>query len=246
MPQKANNETRMGHLETCHVLKRMTKADDDVVFVLSEEVVAVKVNYSERMQAIANHPPSSCENPLVEAAALRMVGTTHPHVLGSIETLYDGGNLYVVLPYCEGGDLHDLVVDYQERTGTRFGLPESQARRWFRDLLQGVKRLHSLGLCHRDLSPENVIIKSGNGAVIDLGMCLRVPHFADEGVVTRRLINPQGRLGKLPYMSPEIYRNVDAFDGYAVDMWGCGTILFYLLTGTKIRAATIPILSSMP
>eukprot|EP00562_Extubocellulus_spinifer_P019943 CAMPEP_0178600294 /NCGR_PEP_ID=MMETSP0697-20121206/33777_1 /TAXON_ID=265572 /ORGANISM="Extubocellulus spinifer, Strain CCMP396" /LENGTH=499 /DNA_ID=CAMNT_0020238275 /DNA_START=226 /DNA_END=1725 /DNA_ORIENTATION=+ len=245
IPQKANTETRMGHLEHCHVLKRMTEADDDVVFVLSEELVAIKVNYGERMQAIANQPPSSSENPLVEAAALRMVGTTHPHVIGSIQTLYDGDNLFFVLPYCDGGDLHDLVVDYQRNTGARFGLPESQARRWFRDLLKGVEHLHSLGLCHRDLSPENVIIKTGNGAVIDLGMCLRVPRFEEDGIVTRRLMNPQGRLGKLPYMSPDIYRNADAFDGYAIDMWCCGTILFFLITGTKYEHPYDPVFNAM-
>ena len=135
MPHKATMETRMGHLEKCHVLRRMDKSsggmddssevdsdsgdnDGDVVFVLTDECVAVKVNYCDRMQRLADTSPHSGENPLVEIAALQKVGTKNPHVLGSIEALYDGQTLSVVLPYCDGGDLHDLVVEHQMKAGT--------------------------------------------------------------------------------------------------------------------------------
>jgi len=50
---------------------------------------------------------------------------------------------------------------------------------------------------------------------------------------TRRrvLIRPQGTCGKWIYMSPEIYKDRDPFDGYAVDIWAAGVILFLMLTG---------------
>merc|ERR1711971_56514 len=47
----------------------------------------------------------------------------------------------------------------------------------------------------------------------------------------RSLIRPQGTCGKWIYMSPEIYRNEEPFDGFAVDMWAAGVILFLMLTG---------------
>lgn len=47
----------------------------------------------------------------------------------------------------------------------------------------------------------------------------------------RQLISPQGTCGKWIYMSPEIYQNSDPFDGFAVDMWAAGVILFLMLTG---------------
>jgi serine/threonine protein kinase len=49
----------------------------------------------------------------------------------------------------------------------------------------------------------------------------------------KRLLKPQGACGKLPYMSPEIYRNRDDFDGEAVDVWTVGTILFCMLSGNR-------------
>lgn len=47
----------------------------------------------------------------------------------------------------------------------------------------------------------------------------------------RYLMSPQGTCGKWIYMSPEIYQNQQPFDGYAVDMWAAGVILFLMLTG---------------
>jgi serine/threonine protein kinase len=47
----------------------------------------------------------------------------------------------------------------------------------------------------------------------------------------RMLIKPQGTCGKWIYMSPEIYKNRKPFDGYAVDMWAAGVILFLMMTG---------------
>ena len=271
MPHKATIETRMGHLEKCHVLRRMDKSsggmddssevdsdssgsDGDVVFVLTDECVAVKVNYCDRMQRLADTSPHSGENPLVEIAALQMVGTKNSHVLGSIEALYDGQTLSVVLPYCDGGDLHDLVVEHQMKAGTRYGLPEEEARRWFRQLLAGLHHLQSMDVCHRDLSPENLIVKDGKALIIDMGMCMQIPVFEEEITGStestprrkrRRLLLPQGVVGKLPYMSPETYRNTEPFDGFAIDMWTAGTTLFFLLSGAKYEHPFDPIFEAM-
>lgn len=47
----------------------------------------------------------------------------------------------------------------------------------------------------------------------------------------RSLILPQGTCGKWIYMSPEICRDKEPFDGFAVDVWASGVILFLMLTG---------------
>ena len=96
--------------------------------------------------------------------------------------------------------------------------------------------------------------------IIDMGMCLRVPvreatadisrsmgnMSLENGEMStssgnpytihgrrnpRHLIRPQGTCGKWIYMSPEIYHNKEPFDGYAIDVWAAGVILFLMLTG---------------
>ena len=122
-----------------------------------------------------------------------------------------------------------------------------------------------MGICHRDMSLENLLVHKDGALIIDMGMCLRIPYCDDDplslaasfdnmkmngghvvpqqqqsalsrdpitGRLRRRsLIRPQGTCGKWIYMSPEIYRNEEPFDGFAVDMWAAGVILFLMLTG---------------
>lgn len=76
----------------------------------------------------------------------------------------------------------------------------------------------------RDLSLENLLLAENEGLIIiDFGMALKIP-MDSEG--RPGLISPQGPCGKTNYMSPEILLNDRAFDGFKVDIWACGIILF--------------------
>ena len=75
------------------------------------------------------------EDPIKEVAAMQLVGSGHPHVLGATDVLQDGDFLYSVMPYCSGGDLFGVVVKYAEESGGEIGMPEPVARFWFRQIL---------------------------------------------------------------------------------------------------------------
>ena len=73
-----------------------------------------------------------------------------------------------------------------------------------------------------------------------MGMCLRVPYSSStdpqkvtdaSNGITRRLMIPMGTCGKHNYMSPEVYHNSENFDGFAIDLWAAGVILYIMLTG---------------
>lgn len=252
LPYKENINTIMGHVEICVVLTRCirdqsdddlsnsdsenTEGDEDIVFQVTNRYVAVKVNYCDRMDRLRDR---HAEDPLKEIAAMQVIGNSHPNVMGIVEVLFDGANLNVVMPYCGSGDLFELL---QESQSTGKGFSEAVARYWFRQIIAGIQHLHSKGICHRDLSPENIMIDNDNSLIIDMGMAIRVPYTdpSRPGQVTdisrgttKRLVIPQGACGKLPYMSPEIYKSRRPFDGGAVDIWTAGTILFCMLTGNR-------------
>eukprot|EP00523_Entomoneis_sp_CCMP467_P007490 CAMPEP_0168742230 /NCGR_PEP_ID=MMETSP0724-20121128/12927_1 /TAXON_ID=265536 /ORGANISM="Amphiprora sp., Strain CCMP467" /LENGTH=498 /DNA_ID=CAMNT_0008789769 /DNA_START=173 /DNA_END=1669 /DNA_ORIENTATION=+ len=282
IPHKKPIKTIMGHVEICAVLKRCRNDEDtsleedddedeaivlthlhgggaaadddeDVVFELTDEFVAVKVNYDAKMRKLRGR---HAEDPLKEIAAMQLIGNEHPHVLGCRDVLYDAGTqtLNVVLRYCPHGDLFQMLQDFQGNNSSDNddgspGLTEPQARYWFRQILLGLKHLRDLGICHRDLSPENVMMDHQQCLVIDFGMCLRVPYSSsandnknnnNNNKTTdirhghgKRLFRPQGACGKLPYMSPEIYKNRQPFDGELADVWTAGTILFCMLSGNR-------------
>lgn len=59
--------------------------------------------------------------------------------------------------------------------------------------------------------------------IIDMGLALRVPQFPDGRAVP---LPSQGPCGKQFYMPPEILMSTGPFDGFAVDVWACGVMLF--------------------
>jgi len=252
IPHKQTIQTIMGHVEICYVLTNdndslSDDSDDDsddemedkeITFILTRRRVAVKVNYGRRMD---RHRGRHAEDPLKEVSAMQLIGNENRHVVGIIESLVVGVNLCVVMPYAASGDMFEMLQEAQERGR---GFPEGEARFWFRQFMDGVRYLHQKGICHRDLSPENVMIDHDNSLIIDMGMAIRIPHTdpnnGNPSMVTdilngteKRLIEPQGTCGKLPYMSPEIYENRIPFDGGAVDIWTAGTILFCMVTGNR-------------
>lgn len=59
--------------------------------------------------------------------------------------------------------------------------------------------------------------------LVDFGLALRIPQ-TDDGAA--RPLPPQGECGKQYYMSPEVLTSSSEFDGFAVDVWACGVMLF--------------------
>ena len=77
------------------------------------------------------------------------------------------------------------------------------------------------------MSLENILLdKDGRAKLIDFGMALMVgqPHGVSAG--GRSSIPPTGPCGKRSYMAPEVAMGDRPYDGFAVDVWACGIILF--------------------
>lgn len=284
-PHRRLQDAIYGSVWCCLVLKRHygVAADDaaraaglepgspgaPIVWEITGGMVAIKMVEWAKVQRMRGR---LLEDPIKEVAAMQLLGTRHRNVLGSSEVLEDEHFLYSVMPYCRGGDLFSVVVQYAEENNGDIGMPEPVARFWFRQILcvrfidccrvskrpshqtkshsflytlcaqklQGLQHLQESGVCHRDLSLENVLVDGDNCLVIDMGMCLRVPYNCpdDPKSITdvrrgtiRRLMEPQGTCGKHNYMSPEIFDNTNNFDGFAIDLWAAGVILYIMLTG---------------
>jgi serine/threonine protein kinase len=90
------------------------------------------------------------------------------------------------------------------------------------------------------MSLENILVDEyKTSVVIDLGMCLKVPFDDGEtgGVADvtsgtlRRLVTPLVPCGKPNYISPEVLKSLEPFDGFAIDLWASAVILFIMLVG---------------
>ena len=235
---RAPMKTLAGHVEICQVLKRRrgdSNTFTDILFEKTNEFVAVKVCVQHQIDHLRmkHH-----EDPLKEAAVMHTLDVTRSapclaalHVPGD-DHLFDTYN--IVMPYYAGGDIFDLMQRSTRRDGG-YGVDEPNAKRIFRGLLQGLRELHDQGICHHDLSVENVMLDSqvvdqAEAYIIDFGMAVRVP--TDPTTHRPCLLRPQGRFGKPSYMAPEVYRN-QTFSGEAIDVWSAGCILFCMVTGNR-------------
>ncbi|XP_006650987.1 serine/threonine-protein kinase ATG1a [Oryza brachyantha] len=143
---------------------------------------------------------------------------SHPNILRLIDTIQEE-NLYLILEYCNGGDLEG----YRTKGGEDARLPEATARDFMRQLAEGLKILRGRSIVHRDLKPQNLLL-STNGDLITL----KIGDFGfARSLVQENLAATM--CGSPSYMAPEIMRCED-YDAKA-DLWSIGVILFQLVTG---------------
>ncbi|CAM9478596.1 unnamed protein product [Ectocarpus fasciculatus] len=172
------------------------------------------------------------EDPLKEVAALQYL-PKHPNVLACTEALLDENSIYIVTPFHGGGEVFNALS-----ASGRFG--EGQARLLFRQVLDGLLHLKRHGVCHRDVSLENLLFAEGGVVkLVDFGLALRIPQNEDGSA---RTIPPQGPCGKPYYMAPEVVASSSSsgFDGFAVDVWACGILVFAMLTGVAPFELALP------
>ncbi|KAG7361287.1 protein kinase domain containing protein [Nitzschia inconspicua] len=216
-----------GVVKECTILR--FRNDPETPWEVTEHKAAGKIMSWQKIKDLQH-----IEDPQKEVAAMQFVSRagTHPHVMGVLDVLQDEEYLLIFMPFCTSGDLFGFV----QQAG-RF--PEPMARYWFKQILEGLSHLQRMGVCHRDMSLENILVDEyTRSVVIDLGMCLRVPFDSGDGEVRdvtggglRRLIKPLIPCGKPNYISPEILASDVPFDGFAVDLWASGVILFIMLVG---------------
>lgn len=132
----------------------------------------------------------------------------------------------VVMPWYGSRDLFGALrpVPNPGGTGSTSRYPEAEARAAFAQLVSSVSYLHSRGIAHMDISPENAVLSDAGGVhVIDLGVAVNT--------IAERHTVPRGKSG---YCAPEVARGHAQYDPELADVWSLGVLLFVMLTGKHL------------
>ncbi|XP_008244197.1 PREDICTED: serine/threonine-protein kinase ATG1a isoform X2 [Prunus mume] len=159
--------------------------------------------------------PKVSDSLLKEISILSTIN--HPNIIRLFEAIQTQDKIYLVLEYCDGGDL----AAYIHRHGK---VSENVAKHFMRQLAAGLQVLQEKHLIHRDLKPQNLLLST----TIEETPLLKIGDFG-----FARSLTPQDLAdtlcGSPLYMAPEIIQN-QKYDAKA-DLWSVGAILFQLVTG---------------
>lgn len=115
--------------------------------------------------------------------------------------------LCIVMEFAEDGDLTSIIEKHKRN---RTSVPETQIWSYLIQMTRGLKALHEMSICHRDLKCANVFIAKDN--VLKLGD-MNVSKIAIQGLMKTQTGTPY-------YCSPEIWKG-QSYD-YRSDIWSLG------------------------
>ncbi len=161
-----------------------------------------------------------------EGNALQLL--EHPHIIGAVDQLLEGGRLYVVMELARGLPLSQIVM--------RGPLAPRRALVLARQMLEGVEHAHGRGVVHRDLKPDNVIVTTAGTPenpfervkLLDFGL-VKLLDDAAALIGGSKLTRTGIAFGTPAYIAPESAQG-RPIDGRA-DLYAIGVMLFEMLTG---------------
>ena len=150
---------------------------------------------------------------------------SHPNIVTLHECFEHEGRVMLSLEYVEGETLDSLIARQVARAtlagpGALPGLPLLRAWHYFQQLLGALAAAHAIGLVHRDVKPQNVLLRADG-----------VVKLTDFGIATRSTsqVGQSNAVGTGAFMSPEQVLS-KAVDGRS-DLYSAAIVLYMMLSG---------------
>jgi serine/threonine protein kinase len=122
-----------------------------------------------------------------------VIGLRHEHLLSILGYWMENKRLYIVMELAEGS----LATQYQRYRHMQLpGIPRKELLDYFQEAAQGLDYLHEKGICHRDVKPDNLLLRAGRLKVADFGLA-RVEPLP---------LSSSSMVGTPAYMAPEAWR----------------------------------------
>jgi serine/threonine protein kinase len=144
----------------------------------------------------------------------------HPNIVQVFDVGEDDGRPYIVMEQVDGGTVDDRL------NGRRRSIATGEGLRMLSQLCEGLGHAHAKKLVHRDIKPQNLLLRSSDG-------CLKITDFgiARAAEETTRLTQAGKVIGTERYMAPE--QMADGKITPAADVYACGVVADELLPQSR-------------
>ena len=190
----------------------------------------------KRAVAVKVLPPELAFREEIRMRFLREAETaarlSHPHIV-PIHSVGEGpeGLVYFVMAYVDGESL-------AARLKRRERLPPEEARRIMMETADALGAGHALGIIHRDVKPDNILLEGSRGRTVltDFGIAKALTSTTGPGTLTATGV----AIGTPHYMSPEQAAGDREIDGRS-DIYSLGVVGYQMLAGElPFSAPTVP------
>ena len=179
------------------------------IYIKTGEKVAIKIINKKKLKEKNDQIHLKREIDLLQKL-------NHTNIISVFEIFENIDNYYIIMEYCSKGELFNYIVSKKR-------LNEGEAAYFFYQLINGLEYIHSIGISHRDIKPENLLLTNNYVLkIIDFGLS----NYYEENL-NKYLKTP---CGSPCYSSPEMVSGL-SYDGFKVDIWSCGIVLFAMLCG---------------
>src|SRR3989475_5780348 len=190
----------------------------------------------KRQVAVKVLPPELAFREEIRIRFLREAETaaqlSHPHIV-PIHSVGEGsdGLVYFVMAYVDGESL-------AARLKRRGRLPPEEARRVMIETADALGAAHAVGIIHRDVKPDNILLEGSRGRVVvtDFGIAKALSSTTGSATLTATGV----AIGTPHYMSPEQAAGDREIDGRS-DIYSLGVVAYQMLAGElPFQAPTVP------
>ena len=176
----------------------------------------VKTNQNVALKFVSRNIFGDSVNLLNFEKELRLFGRLdHPNIAKSYETIFIDNYIIIVMEFLCGGKLTHYI------TGHDTDIKQTTLIRWTKEILEALNYIHTRGIVHRDIKPDNIVFDGEMRAkLVDFGLST---EFGP-----KRCSTP---CGTPFYIAPEVVTQKE-YDGPKADIWSFGITLFLLVNKT--------------
>ncbi|MCD8006359.1 MAG: serine/threonine protein kinase [Oscillospiraceae bacterium] len=148
-----------------------------------------------------------------------------PHIVSVKDYFQENNTAYIVMEYIEGTTLKELT---KQRGGR---IPADELFDMIKPMFGAIHHMHALGLIHRDISPDNLMLENGDIKLLDFGCAKDVTDSTQVNQQTQTLILKHG-------YSPFEQYQMSSYQGPWTDVYAFGASIYYCLTGNAPPRST--------